>query len=269
MEALIWVATGALAGWLAGSLMKGRSYGAAGNILLGLLGSLVGGWLMQTLGGGEGSAWWQRAAVAALGAIVILAVARRMRPLARKASAATEWPAGDLETQISRLGHFERRVIERLLQRQRPRDPNAAFDESLTFGERIADRVAAFGGSWTFIGYFLAFMLVWMILNSQAKRPIDAFPFILLNLMLSCVAALQAPVIMMSQNRQAAKDRHDAKLDYEVNLRAESYIVRVLEAIEARESELRELIEINRRQIALLEQRALGSGEAGGTTASS
>src|SRR5690606_23754192 len=105
-----------------------------------------------------------------------------------------------------------------------PVDPNRSFDAQLSIGERLADRVAAFGGSWTFIGLFLTAMIVWMAINQRLARPFDPFPFILLNLMLSCLAALQAPVIMMSQNRQAAKDRSDARLDYEVNVRAEVQI---------------------------------------------
>jgi uncharacterized membrane protein len=99
------------------------------------------------------------------------------------------------------------------------RDPNVVFDERLTFGERLADRVAAFGGSWTFIIIFLAAIAVWMLRNAETAVPFDPYPFILLNLVLSCVAALQAPIIMMSQNRQAAKDRLDAQHDYEVNLK--------------------------------------------------
>jgi uncharacterized membrane protein len=161
--------------------------------------------------------------------------------------------SADLEGQIRKLFEFERRVVARMLQGQKPRDPNATFDQQLTFGQRIADRVATFGGSWTFIGLFLLFMLVWMILNTGAPRPFDAFPFILLNLMLSCLAALQAPVIMMSQNRQAAKDRNDAKLDYEVNVRAETEIARLHEKIDQRDVEVRELLDINRRQLTMLE----------------
>src|SRR5215510_4905385 len=104
MEALIWVATGAIAGWVATRLMKGRSYGPIGNVIIGLLGSLVGVSLMQLLGGSAGGAWWQRALVAALGAIVLLEVARRLRPLPRPSLPANEIDtAVDLETQISRL----------------------------------------------------------------------------------------------------------------------------------------------------------------------
>src|SRR6185295_454943 len=112
MEALIWVATGALAGWSAGKLMKGRDYGWAGNIILGLIGSLVGGWLMRLLGGNEGGEWWQRAIVAALGA------ARRLRPVARQTRAVFgEVAAGaDLEAQIRKLSEFERHVVTRMLQ---------------------------------------------------------------------------------------------------------------------------------------------------------
>jgi len=260
MEAFIWVATGALAGWIAGKLMKGRDYGLLGNIIIGLIGSLVGGWLMHLLGGRAGGEWWQRAVVAALGAVVVLGVARRLRPVARqsrKVLGDVSAAGADLETQIRRLNEFEKRVVARVLQGQKMRDPNATFDQQMTFGQRLADQVATFGGSWTFIGLFLLFMLVWMIVNTELHYPFDAFPFILLNLMLSCLAALQAPVIMMSQNRQAAKDRNDAKLDYEVNVRAETEIARLHEKIDLRDSQIHELLEINRRQLALLES---GSG---------
>jgi len=106
-------------------------------------------------------------------------------------------------------------------------DPNQRFESQATFGERIADRVAAFGGSWTFIGLFGIGMISWMTINEALQVPFDPYPYILLNLVLSCLAALQAPVIMMSQNRQAARDRSDARSDYEVNLRAEMEITAV------------------------------------------
>ena len=258
METLIWIATGALAGWSAGKLMKGRDYGWLGNVILGLIGSLVGGWIMRLLGGPEGGAWWQRAIVAAIGALVVLGASRRLRPMARQTRTVLGEVAAagaDLEGQIRKLSEFERRVVARMLQRQKPPDPNVVFEQQLTFGQRIADRVAAFGGSWTFIGIFLLVMLVWMIINTEVPRPFDVYPFILLNLLLSCLAALQAPVIMMSQNRQAAKDRNDAKLDYEVNVRAETEIARLHEKIDQRDIEMKELLDINRRQLALLEGR--------------
>jgi uncharacterized membrane protein len=128
------------------------------------------------------------------------------------------------------------------------------FDQQLTFGQRVADRVAAFGGSWTFIGMFLLVMLMWMIWNSEDVRRFDPYPFILLNLVLSCLAALQAPVIMMSQNRQSAKDRLDARTDFEVNVRAEAEITRLHAKFdELRERDWVDLVEMQKRQILLLE----------------
>ena len=100
---------------------------------------------------------------------------------------------------ITRLEERERRILARLLLREPiARDINDQIEKEATFGERIADRVAKFGGSWTFIFLFLSVMLVWMLFNSAERKPFDPFPFILLNLVLSCLAALQAPVIMMS-----------------------------------------------------------------------
>ena len=169
----------------------------------------------------------------------------------------------DLETQIRRLNEFERRVVARILGGHKTRDPNAAFDEQMTFGQRIADRVASFGGSWTFIGLFLLFMVLWMLTNTELGGHFDTYPFILLNLILSCLAAMQAPVIMMSQNRQAAKDRNDAKVDYEVNLRSETEIARLHEKIDQREREIQELLDINRRQLVLLERASADTGGSG------
>lgn len=120
------------------------------------------------------------------------------------------------------------------------RDPNSAFDDSMTLGERLADRVAAIGGSWGFICTFCLFLIGWSVLNTivLGARAFDPFPFIFLNLMLSMLAALQAPIIMMSQNRQAAKDRLEARMDYETNLRAEAQINRLLEEVAAIRAEL-------------------------------
>jgi uncharacterized membrane protein len=113
-------------------------------------------------------------------------------------------------------------------------DVNRIFEERLTFGERLADKVAAIGGSWGFIVGFGLFLIAWAVLNTivLATRAFDPFPFIFLNLMLSMLAALQAPIIMMSQNRQAAKDRLDARLDYETNLRSEAEIAALHEKID-------------------------------------
>jgi CRP/FNR family transcriptional regulator, cyclic AMP receptor protein len=114
------------------------------------------------------------------------------------------------------------RTTDELLRSQVSRNLNAEEEEHLTIGQRLADRVAAFGGSWPFIIIFGLFMTFWMATNSYLSgEAFDPYPFILLNLALSALAALQAPVIMMSQNRQASKDRLRADLDYEVNLKAE------------------------------------------------
>lgn len=115
------------------------------------------------------------------------------------------------------------RATDELLRTHVSRNLNEEEEERLTFGERIADRVAVFGGSWTFILTFGAILVSWMSMNAYllAAHPFDPYPFILLNLVLSALAALQAPVIMMSQNRQATKDRLKADLDYQINLKAE------------------------------------------------
>ncbi len=126
-------------------------------------------------------------------------------------------------------------------------DINETFDDRQTFGERLADRVAEFGGSWTFLIAFGLFLVVWTVLNLILRRDaFDPYPFIFLNLMLSMIAAAQAPIIMMSQNRQASKDRLDAGNDYQVNLKAEIEIMALLDKVEhltARQQEQTEMIE--------------------------
>lgn len=108
------------------------------------------------------------------------------------------------------------------------------IEADLTFGQKLADNVAAFGGSWTFIITFFSFILIWMIINIWflTTRPFDPFPFILLNLILSCLAAIQAPIIMMSQNRQEQKDRQRSEHDYKINLKAELEIKLLSEKID-------------------------------------
>ena len=114
------------------------------------------------------------------------------------------------------------RSTDELLRSHVSRNANEEEEDRMTFGQRIADHVASFGGSWTFIIIFLVGMFVWMTINTAVlHRAFEPFPFILLNLLLSCLAALQAPVIMMSQNRQSSKDRLKSDLDYQVNMKAE------------------------------------------------
>jgi uncharacterized membrane protein len=162
-------------------------------------------------------------------------------------------------------GETEQRVIERLTRRLHvSHDAGRAFEANLTFGQRLADRIAVFGGSWSFILLFLATLAAWIVLNTailgRVGRPFDAYPYIFLNLILSMLAALQAPVIMMSQNRHAAKDRVAAAHDYEVNLKAELEILALHAKIDAlREAQWAELVAMQREQIKLL-TRLCGPG---------
>jgi uncharacterized membrane protein/uncharacterized membrane protein YeaQ/YmgE (transglycosylase-associated protein family) len=267
MQVMIVTLTGVLVGWLAGLLMKGRDYGIVGNLILGLLGSYVGGGVMHVMGFNEPSDWWRHGIVALLGALLVLGIARRLKPVSREARKVLgeAGTIADIEAQFKKLGDLERRAMQQLLGRARkPRDANQAFEEQMTFGQRVADKVASFGGSWTFIGLFLLFMLVWMSINVTLKQPFDPFPFILLNLLLSCLAALQAPVIMMSQNRQAAKDRLMASNDYDVNLRTEMDLAKLhVRFDELREQQWSQLVEMQRRQIDMLEQLCRQKFDAG------
>jgi uncharacterized membrane protein len=172
----------------------------------------------------------------------------------------------DLQGLLHALGERERAVLAHVLRRTPTvRDSNAAFDARLTFGERLADRVASFGGSWTFIILFLGAMSVWMLMNVESAAPFDPYPFILLNLVLSCLAALQAPIIMMSQNRQAAKDRLDAQHDYEVNLKAEMEIMALhLKLDELREQQWTTLMAVQAEQMKLLERLSGGRAPSAG-----
>ncbi|MFO1176733.1 MAG: DUF1003 domain-containing protein [Paracoccaceae bacterium] len=128
----------------------------------------------------------------------------------------------------------EQRVLRRIAARSAiSRDISITRPSDLTFGERVADKVAAFGGSWTFIFLFAGMIVAWVAANLWfLTHPADPYPFVFLNLILSMVAAVQAPVIMMSQNRQAAKDREVAAHDYEVNLKAELEIMSLHEKID-------------------------------------
>ncbi|MBC8143250.1 MAG: DUF1003 domain-containing protein [Armatimonadetes bacterium] len=155
-------------------------------------------------------------------------------------------------------GETEQRVIERLTERVHiSRNVSQDFEESLTFGQRLADKIAIFGGSWTFIILFLSSLAVWIALNAfvltRLGKPFDPYPFIFLNLILSMLAALQAPVIMMSQNRYAAKDRVAAEHDYEVNLKAELEILALHQKVDVlREKQWMELVAMQQEQIRLL-----------------
>jgi uncharacterized membrane protein len=158
------------------------------------------------------------------------------------------------------LGEREKKVAHHLAERTHiSRNVGKDFSEQLTFGQRMADKVATFGGSWVFISIFAVVMVTWVFLNSfiliRLDKSFDPYPYILLNLFLSMLAAIQAPIILMSQNRQASKDRQGAEHDYEVNLKAELEIMTLHEKMDLlREKQWSELISIQQEQLRLLSQ---------------
>ncbi len=173
-----------------------------------------------------------------------------------------------LNKRLHELTEVERRVVRHFVERKRiARNTQAEYNEQLTFGQRLADRVAAIGGSWGFIIGFGTVMSCWVILNSfilaKAGEDFDPYPYILLNLFLSMIASIQAPVIMMSQNRQATKDRLDAAHDYEVNLKAEMEILELHRKMDQlREQQWKTLLELQEEQIRLLKDILGREGEA-------
>lgn len=185
---------------------------------------------------------------------------------------------------------FRRLYVERMLQEERgelsalDRDvleslesgslvshhPDAGTEEDASFGARMADHVARFGGSWPFILSFLGVLLVWIGVNVSGllRQPFDPYPFILLNLVLSCLAAVQAPIIMMSQSRQETKDRLRAENDYRVNLKAELEIRQLHEKIDHQLAhQWQRLVEMQQIQIELLEEKLQPQDPRGPRTA--
>jgi len=165
-----------------------------------------------------------------------------------------------LESEKGELTTLDHEVLESL-QRHETLSSNvdAEFEQDLTLGAKMADKLATFGGSWTFLIIFASILFIWIGLNSflLLKKPFDPYPFILLNLVLSCLAAIQAPVIMMSQNRQEAKDRLRSQHDYQVNLKAELEIRHLHDKIDHLLSHQWErLVEIQQIQIDLLSELA-------------
>ena len=162
-----------------------------------------------------------------------------------------------LQKEIGELSLLEKKVVDTLMDKSTISDKieDTTLNETITLGQRLADKVASFGGSWTFIISFGIFITIWILLNViilQAKS-FDPFPFILLNLILSCIAALQAPVIMMSQNRQEEKDRERSKKDYMINLKSELEIRILHEKIDHLIlHQEQDLIEIQKLQIEMM-----------------
>lgn len=156
---------------------------------------------------------------------------------------------------IGTLGEMEKTVLRSVRERDTLTDKVEDKELPLTLGQRIADKVATFGGSWTFILSFGGFLVLWICTNVVflANKGFDPYPFILLNLILSCIAAIQAPVIMMSQNRQEEKDRERARKDYMINLKSELEIRILHEKIDhLMMHQQQELLEVQQVQIEMM-----------------
>lgn len=161
-----------------------------------------------------------------------------------------------LQKEVGSLGDLDGKVLKALRNHSLVSDKARKKEaEKLSVGQRVADRVASFGGSWKFIIIFCSFLVLWILANGifLASKAFDPYPFILMNLILSCLAALQAPIIMMSQNRQGEKDRKHAESDYMINLKSEIEIRSLHEKIDhLMLYQQQELIEIQKIQIEML-----------------
>lgn len=147
----------------------------------------------------------------------------------------------------------EEDLIHELIHDKISKDANIVDEKKLSFGDRISDKVSSFVGSWPFIIVSVSMIIIWIIINvSYIIKPFDPFPFILLNLFLSCVAAIQAPIIMMSQNREGDKDRIKAKNDYKVNLKSEIIIedlhLKMDEIIENQKTMMKKIAEMEKNK---------------------
>ena len=161
-----------------------------------------------------------------------------------------------LNKKLGNLTEVEKQVIQSVSKNTMISTEVEEDEQEITFGQKLADKVAEFGGSWGFIIFFMTFLVAWILLNVfwLSHHGFDPYPFILLNLILSCIAAIQAPVIMMSQNRQEEKDRERAKKDYKINLKSELEIRELHEKIDHLIIHYQQdLLEIQKTQIDLLE----------------
>ncbi len=181
----------------------------------------------------------------------------------------TEYVRTILEADKGELSTLEKQVMKSLRKEKLlSKNINIEFEEQLTLGDRLADKIAEFGGSWRFISIFAAILLVWITMNTAVLiwKPFDPYPYILLNLVLSCLAAIQAPIIMMSQNRQEDKDRLRAQHDYLINLKAELEIRSLHEKMDhLLKNQWQRLLEIQAIQTELME--GLGQKNARGRLA--
>ncbi len=180
--------------------------------------------------------------------------------LANMDQAVTQLARQLLDSGLTCLSDREQRIILHIAKRLHvTQNVNSVLEEKQTFGERLADRVAQFGGSWAFITIFTGMLIAWIVVNTVVlthfSGGFDPYPYIFLNLILSMVAALQAPVILMSQNRQAVRDRLAASLDYEINLKAEIEIMSLHDKLDRiRLEHLEQALSEQTRQIGDLNQ---------------
>lgn len=246
MTVIHWLLAGLVAAMLAHLAIGKRRYGLVGDLALGSIGGVSCGWLFEHAGLSQDVSDGVHIAVATIGALgVVVGIHVLLRATERAvAMAGAALNAGSLESTLPKLSDLERRVIGKFIHRERAaRDPKVVLERGLSFGARAADKLATFGGSWTFLGLFAAVMMTWMAFNIERPGSFDPYPFILLNLVLSCLAAVQAPIILMSQNRQADNDRIHSRLDYEVNLKSEMEIMALHEKIDALRASQSELLE--------------------------
>lgn len=163
-----------------------------------------------------------------------------------------------LKEEVGELSHIEKHVIESITKGELlSENTDHAVDQKFSYGQRLADKIASFGGSWKFIIIFMSFIFIWMCINIVflVSKAFDPYPFILLNLILSCLAAIQAPVIMMSQNRQEEKDRERAQNDYLVNLKSELEIRMLHEKMDhLMQIQHEHLLEIQEIQIDMMKE---------------
>jgi uncharacterized membrane protein len=169
-----------------------------------------------------------------------------------------EYVEDALKEEVGDLTQLEQEVIRSMKEQETlTENTNLAFEKSITVGQRTADHVASFGGSWMFIGSFALVLVVWISINTVSAlwRPFDPYPYILLNLILSCLAALQAPIIMMSQNRMEARDRLRSENDYQVNLKAELEIRHLHEKLDVLlKHQWQKLLEIQQIQMDFMKE---------------
>jgi uncharacterized membrane protein len=170
----------------------------------------------------------------------------------------TEYVKGVLETEKGELSALEEEVVRSLREQELlSQNINVEFDQKLTFGQRLSDKLSDYAGSWGFILTFVGVLILWIVINTVLLvfRHFDPYPFILLNLVLSCLAAIQAPVILMSQNRQESRDRLRAEHDYLVNLKAELEIRNLHEKMDhLLKNQWQRLLEIQEIQTELMEE---------------